>query len=1217
LDCKIAESDIAFYRYFTQYASNGQESSACVAYTKLLFNDKKAVVRVDKVAEALLPHCLGLMDVVCPHCSARFFKSEPFHCCSNGAVELPMWRQPPTELMSLLNQDKFCCKIRAYNCAMSLASSVFTDFTPRDNGPATFKMGGRSWRLLPKSLEPVVNGEQKFAQIYSMSVSEATGRRSQLLSSNTLGALNPSWLESLHNMLLLHNPLVRSFVQSYNSSVDWSISIGSIDPQASATNDTMVGLLLNSGSDLKSTVVPMRADGNPNGFLIMVPDLDPYYQPLHFVLLFPYGEPQWGVHLSRIKDDNRKRKRSTAPVSIFDYLCFHIQRRSVVHSVYTCSIHDFGRLFEEWFVDCFLQSENHKLKYLRFNQSKFRTESRVKLRQQIGVSIPPHQIGSPATHLPSSFMRGHRHFRELYADAMTLPAKFGGIDYFVTFTTNPSWPEITENTNFRNGMDSPDLYCRVFHMKMSALLYDVLHNGVFGVVVAYTFAVEFQQRGLPHLHALFFVREEDKPRTSAVVDMNVCAQLPDAVLDSAYFQLVKKHMIHGPCGCLNPSHYCMKNGECRFDYPKRLQNVTTIPADGYTQLARPFGRSVQMTDTFTADNSWVVPHNKFLLCKYNAHVNVECSASISVVQYMFSYVYKGTQTSTASVVNPNDEIRQFSDGRITSAAEAIWSVLGFPAHGQSPSVQRLGCNLPNDPNVNFDSQATDEHILDCAEGALCSPSHLKSWFKLNRVDAFARTLLYVQIPEFYTWNKLQSEWCRRKSAWKCLGRVHPADFSNRERWALRTLLLHSRGCQCEEDLRTVCEELKPTFWDAAISLGLFDDDTEYHACLSSMLLCAEQLRSVLLIILLHCHPKDPQALILKFFDELTEDFAGNGNQKMQQLLQSIENCVDVPLEELGLDWILMTTSGAISSKKEYLESFVSNSGLSSDLLPLNPGQQIAHDIVVSDATRDNGTTFTLMAPAGSGKTYLIAAILNTARRSGLRVVTCASSALAASLLGHSRTAHSLFKIPVNIDEHSICKPSGSYKNWLRSIQMFIWDDISMAHKWALVSVDRLLRDLHGSDQIFGGVTMILSGDMRQLLPIHRFAPDPAAFSLLTCSWFSNSTRLFLNQNMRSADDAEWSDFVSKIGDGCHAIFPAACVCESIDALIAKVWPDSNFQLPGNRSILTLTREDARSINLRILDAFPGVVDYAISKDVALVSECICLITFDLTFLAGL
>jgi hypothetical protein len=42
-----------------------------------------------------------------------------------------------------------------------------------------------------------------------------------------------------------------------------------------------------------------------------------------------------------------------------------------------------------------------------------------------------------------------------------------------------------------------------------------------------------------------------------------------------------------------------------------LQATTTIPADGYTQLARPIGRSVVISDTFTADNSWVVPHNRY------------------------------------------------------------------------------------------------------------------------------------------------------------------------------------------------------------------------------------------------------------------------------------------------------------------------------------------------------------------------------------------------------------------------------------------------------------------------------------------------------------------------------------------------------------------------------------------------------------------------------
>jgi chromosomal replication initiation ATPase DnaA len=115
----------------------------------------------------------------------------------------------------------------------------------------------------------------------------------------------------------------------------------------------------------------------------------------------------------------------------------------------------------------------------------------------------------------------------------------------------------------------------------------------------------------------------------------------------------------------------------------------------------------------------------------------------------------------------------------------------------------------------------------------------------------------------------------------------------------------------------------------------------------------------------------------------------------------------------------MAVSG--TGKKEYLEAFVSNAANHCAVSTLNTGQRAAHDAIIGDVALKKGTTFTLMAAAGSGKTFLIGAILNTARQSGLRVVTCASSALAASLLGRSRTAHSVYKIPISIDEHSTCK----------------------------------------------------------------------------------------------------------------------------------------------------------------------------------------------------
>jgi hypothetical protein len=140
---------------------------------------------------------------------------------------------------------------------------------------------------------------------------------------------------------------------------------------------------------------------------------------------------------------------------------------------------------------------------------------------------------------------------------MTLPANFGSVDYFLTFTTNPQWPEIVANSSIPNGMNSPDLYCRVFHIKMKALLADVLVQGVLGRVAAFAWSVEFQQRGLPHLHLVLIMEPADKPHSPEIVDRVVSAQLPDAELDPEYFKAVSGHMMHGPCGVHNPNHYCL------------------------------------------------------------------------------------------------------------------------------------------------------------------------------------------------------------------------------------------------------------------------------------------------------------------------------------------------------------------------------------------------------------------------------------------------------------------------------------------------------------------------------------------------------------------------------------------------------------------------------------------------------------------------------------
>jgi hypothetical protein len=41
------------------------------------------------------------------------------------------------------------------------------------------------------------------------------------------------------------------------------------------------------------------------------------------------------------------------------------------------------------------------------------------------------------------------------------------------------------------------------------------------------------------------------------------------------------------------------------------------------------------------DNWWIVPYNLHLTTKYHTHINMEICSSISVVKYLYKYVYKG------------------------------------------------------------------------------------------------------------------------------------------------------------------------------------------------------------------------------------------------------------------------------------------------------------------------------------------------------------------------------------------------------------------------------------------------------------------------------------------------------------------------------------------------------------------------------------------------
>ncbi|XP_015933781.2 uncharacterized protein LOC107459978 [Arachis duranensis] len=242
-------------------------------------------------------------------------------------------------------------------------------------------------------------------------------------------------------------------------------------------------------------------------------------------------------------------------------------------------------------------------------------------------------VGRKRTKLPSSFIGSRRDMTQRYEDGMEIVLKKGKPDIFLTMTCNPSWTEITSKLNHvQTPQYRPDLTTRIFRAKFKQLKEDVITKGVLGKVKSYIYVTKFQKRGLPHVHMLLILENNDKLIDPEHYDSLVRAEIPSKEVEPHLHDAVLKHMIHGPCRTLDQSSPCMKKGQCKCNYPKEFAAETRRGDDSYPQYKRQFDTPVPINQNVTVDNRWVVSYNPWLLLKYDCHINVEICSSIKSIK---------------------------------------------------------------------------------------------------------------------------------------------------------------------------------------------------------------------------------------------------------------------------------------------------------------------------------------------------------------------------------------------------------------------------------------------------------------------------------------------------------------------------------------------------------------------------------------------------------
>ncbi|XP_009766207.1 uncharacterized protein [Nicotiana sylvestris] len=115
---------------------------------------------------------------------------------------------------------------------------------------------------------------------------------------------------------------------------------------------------------------------------------------------------------------------------------------------------------------------------------------------------------------------------------------------------------------------------------------------------------------------------------------------------------------------------------------------------------------------------------------------------------------------------------------------------------------------------------------------------------------------------------------------------------------------------------------------------------------------------------------------------------------------------------------------------------------------LNKNQLTAYDVIINRVFSNKAGAFFIDGPGGTGKTFLYRALLATVWSMGYINLATATSGVAASILPGGRTAHSRFKIPIDVNENVSCNISkqSALASLIRDAKLIVWDEASMANK---------------------------------------------------------------------------------------------------------------------------------------------------------------------------
>ena len=765
-------------------------------------------------------------------------------------------RPLPEPLNTLIHGDN--ARSRLFRLSLSRWNELFAFTSIKSNMDKRMAEFGNSFQLFQihgamyhrqGPLVPEGGRDALYSQIYNYDPAYTAQERSR-----RAPELNPEIVHSLTLMLQQSNPMIQIYLTAKERLAD----ISQAEDNFRLILNPQLQLVVERGADMRrenlptvdkvSVILPEeyrsagfrdivlakrinRDDDDANPFMLINSN-HASYLPLHYVLLVPYSEPgwHWGRTLNNCEGNVENKNLSQRTFYRFRLHTWSNEPLTLFRA---------QKLFQQFVGDAWAVCDQNKLSWIRSHQSNIWADLYNGVTDALEArDIDLGRIGKRVV-LPSSYVGGDRFMQQLYQDSIAIVHHFGKPSLFITFTANPKWVEIANELLPRqSASDRPDLVARVFNLKVRDLLHEIRHKEIFGSWLGWVWTIEYQKRGLPHLHLLVFLRTDHQFLTAENIDGFISTELPpaDDIISQELRGIIETTMVHTHCVAHNGRALCMQGLgpfsvlTCWKGYPRAFQAETIINEDGYpTYRRRDAGQSyaVQVmrngaNTTAVIDNRRGVPYSPYLSLRYKAHINVEVCGSVKALKYIHKYIYKGGDCATVVLDSEHDEIKRYLHGGYIGPTVAIWRLFAFSTHGEEPPVMHLALHLPNQQSIYF-AEGEDPTIL--RQQMESSLTTLLAYFKYNLAKAHGRQYLYHEFPIHYVY--VRNEGWKPRTQRMSIGHMYAASPFMGERYYLCLLLTVVRGATSSEHLRTVDGIVYETIKAACIALRLLEDDGEW------------------------------------------------------------------------------------------------------------------------------------------------------------------------------------------------------------------------------------------------------------------------------------------------------------------------------------------------------------------------------------------------------